>query len=65
MSEKLKDFCLIYYDENMNGKQRIKWSDSREELAEEAYDSVLLAKKYHVAKIFDRDLRVVYFIKQP
>ena len=65
MSEKLKDFCLIYYDENMNGKQRIKWSDSREELAEEAYDSVLLAKKYHAAKIFDIDLRVVYLFEKP
>ena len=65
MSKRLKDFCLIYYDENMNGKQRIKWSDSREELAEEAYDSVLLAKKYHVAKIFDIDLRVVYLFEKP
>lgn len=65
MSEKIKDFCLIYYDESMNAEQQIKWSDSIATLAEEAYDSVLLAKKYHVAKIFDRDLRVVYLFEKP
>lgn len=65
MSEKIKDFCLIYYDESMNAEQQIKWSDSVAALAEEAYDSVLLAKKYHVAKIFDRNLRVVYLFEKP
>lgn len=64
MSKRLKDFCLIYYDDNMNGKRPILWSDSPAKLAEVAYEFVL-AKKYHAAKIFDRDLKVVYFIKQP
>ena len=59
----LKDFCLIYYNEDMDGKG-VRWSDSLSELAEEAYNSVLLDKAYHAAKILDRELKVRYLFER-
>jgi len=64
-SSKLKDFCLIYYDENMKGKGEIIWSNSYIELAEKAYDVVVIKGEQHTAKIYDQDLKVRYLFCKP
>lgn len=64
-SSELEDFCLIYYDEDMKIKKEIIWSNSMSELAEEAYDVVVIKGEQHTAKIYDRDLKVRYLFRKP